>query len=161
LGLPTLSSFFIPAPELRSRRDVYRDEALAAGIDEGEVGALLEQSWGMRCVFVADDQRSAIDAVRGPFMAYQERLASRNNVVGRIVQARLRPFEEYLDMGLAIFGTPDQVVDGLGRYAESTGYTRVLLLVALAGLPGTAAIRSMELFSTRVMPQLRGALAER
>ena len=154
LGLPTLSSFFIPADELQRRRDAYLAEAIIAGHDTATVEALWRQSWGMRCVYIAPDHETAIAAVRDPFMAYQERLAARANVRDRLSHARLQPFEAYLETGRAIFGSADEVVDGLGRYAEETGYERVLLLMALAGLPAAETMRSMELFAARVMPQL-------
>jgi alkanesulfonate monooxygenase SsuD/methylene tetrahydromethanopterin reductase-like flavin-dependent oxidoreductase (luciferase family) len=154
LGLPTLSSFFIPADELRRRRDAYYEAALERGRGIESVDLLWDQSWGMRCVHVAPDRATALAAVRRPFMAYQERLAERANVRERLSHARLQPFEAYLESGRAIFGSPDEVVEGLGRYLEETGYQRVLLLMALAGLPGAETMRSMELFAARVIPQM-------
>lgn len=159
LGLPTLSSFFVPAGELARRREAFRAESLAAGHDAATVQALHEQSCGMRCVFVARDREQAIATVRGPFMAYRERLAARRNVRERLGYGYLRPFEEYLTEGLASFGSPDDVVESLQRYAAETGYERVLILMALAGVPGAATMRSMELFASEVMPWLAGVAA--
>jgi alkanesulfonate monooxygenase SsuD/methylene tetrahydromethanopterin reductase-like flavin-dependent oxidoreductase (luciferase family) len=59
-----------------------------------------------------------------------------------------------MEAGLASFGSPDEVVEGLARYAEETGYDQVMLLMALAGLPAADTLRSMELFAAHVMPQL-------
>lgn len=159
MGLPTLSSFFIPAPELARRREAFRQEAIGSGHAATTVEALIERSWGMRCVHVAADGDAAIEAARGPFMAYQSRLSARANVRDRLSHARLRPFEEYLELGMAIFGSPDQLVDGLGRYAEATGYRQVMLLMAIAGLPAADVLRSMELFAARVLPQLQPVAA--
>ena len=95
-------------------------------------------------------------------MGYQQRLADRRkdesrvglrDALGRSLTP-LRPFEEYLDAGLAMIGSPDEVTEGLARYLEETGFTRVMVLMALAGLPPAAALRSMDLFAARVMPQL-------
>ena len=66
----------------------------------------------------------------------------------------LRPFEAYLDGGLAMIGGPDEVAEGLARYVEETGFRRVMVLMALAGLPMADAMRSMDLFAARVLPQL-------
>ncbi|HLZ71925.1 MAG TPA: LLM class flavin-dependent oxidoreductase [Dehalococcoidia bacterium] len=159
LGLPTLSSFFVPASELQRRRAAFREEAAAAGYAPAAVQALHEQSCGMRCVFVARDRAEAIATVRGPFMAYQERLSARANVRGRLGFGYLRPFEQYLEEGLASFGNPDDVVESLQRYAAETDYERVLILMALAGVPGAATLRSMELFAAEVMPRLAGVAA--
>lgn len=166
LGLPTLSSFFIDADELTRRRDAFRVTALASGHDDSTVQGLLDQSWGMRVVHVARDQAAAVAAVKEPFMGYQYRLSVLRALDGRVgirdKEGRsltpLRPFEDYMDKGLVMFGSPNQVVDGLGRYAEQTGYQRVMLLFALAGLPGAEAMRSMELFAARVLPQLAGGV---
>ncbi len=154
LALPTLSSFFIPAAELARRHEAYRAQALAGGLDASSVQSLIDRSWGMRCVHVASDGAAAVATARDPFMAYQARLDGRSNVLDRLRHARLRPFDEYLQEGLALFGSPEQVVDSLGRYAEETGYQQVMLLMAIAGLPAADTMRSMELFAARVLPQL-------
>jgi alkanesulfonate monooxygenase SsuD/methylene tetrahydromethanopterin reductase-like flavin-dependent oxidoreductase (luciferase family) len=154
LGLPTLSSFFVPADELRRRRLAYREEAAAAGFDATTIDDAERRCWGMRCVHVSPDAATAVAAAQGPFMAYQERLSARAERRSRLPHARLRPFDEYLDLGLAFFGSPDQIADGLGRYIEETRYERVMLLMALAGLPRADTLRSMELFAAKVTPQL-------
>src|SRR5215207_2798875 len=53
LGLPTLSSFFVPMPQLQTRHKVYRATALAAGRTETEIADLQRRSWVMRVVHVA------------------------------------------------------------------------------------------------------------
>src|SRR5512138_134339 len=52
LGLPTLSSFFVPVPELQRRHRIYREASLAAGRAPAEIEALEARSWGMRVVHV-------------------------------------------------------------------------------------------------------------
>ena len=75
------------------------------------------------------------------------------------MRERLFKSSSRLDEGLAAIGGPDEVVESLGRYLEATGYGRVLLLMALPGLAAADALRSMELFAARVMPQLNGRAA--
>jgi alkanesulfonate monooxygenase SsuD/methylene tetrahydromethanopterin reductase-like flavin-dependent oxidoreductase (luciferase family) len=70
LGLPTLSSFFVPLLELQRRQRVYREAALAAGRSDGEIEALERQSWGMRVVHVAPDHAEALRATEPAFMGY-------------------------------------------------------------------------------------------
>jgi alkanesulfonate monooxygenase SsuD/methylene tetrahydromethanopterin reductase-like flavin-dependent oxidoreductase (luciferase family) len=164
LGLPTLSSFFVPAAELARRHALYRDEALAGGLSAETVTDLQRRSWGMRVVVAGRDRDEVLTACEAPFMGYQARLAGLRSAEqgGGLPDSfdrslvRLRPFTEYLDAGLALIGTVDNVVEGLSRYAEQTGYERILLLTALPGLDTDVALRSMELFAERVMPRFAG-----
>jgi alkanesulfonate monooxygenase SsuD/methylene tetrahydromethanopterin reductase-like flavin-dependent oxidoreductase (luciferase family) len=163
LGLPTLSSFFVPIPELERRHQLYRDAARAAGRSEAEIDGLARRSWGMRVVHVAPTRDEALRAIEGPFMGYQRKMAMlRSEGTGGSVPdsfdrtlVRLRPFDEYVAAGWTLVGTPDEVRDGLVRYVEATGYRRVLLLMAVPGLPTDLALRSMRLFADRVAPAVR------
>jgi alkanesulfonate monooxygenase SsuD/methylene tetrahydromethanopterin reductase-like flavin-dependent oxidoreductase (luciferase family) len=66
----------------------------------------------------------------------------------------LRPFEEYVAAGWVLAGSPDDVREGLQRYLEATGYRRVLLLMAVPGMPTDLALRSMRLFAEEVAPAM-------
>ena len=72
---------------------------------------------------------------------------------------RLRPFQEYLAAGWTHLGTPDDVREGLERYVETTGIRRMLLLMALPGIPTDLALRSMRMFAEEVGPRLASATA--
>jgi alkanesulfonate monooxygenase SsuD/methylene tetrahydromethanopterin reductase-like flavin-dependent oxidoreductase (luciferase family) len=165
LGLPTLSAFFVPVDELRRRHDVYREEARAAGRSPADIEQLERQAWGMRVVHVAADRATARRTTEGPFMGYQERLAQlRSEGTGGGLPdsfdrsfVRLRPFREYLDSGVALVGSPDDVRHGLQAYLDLTGHRRVLLVMALPGLPTDAGLASMTLFAEQVAPALTPA----
>jgi alkanesulfonate monooxygenase SsuD/methylene tetrahydromethanopterin reductase-like flavin-dependent oxidoreductase (luciferase family) len=162
LGLPTLSSFFVPVAELERRHRLYREASRRAGRSAAEIDALERQAWGMRVVHLAPDHDEALRAAEGPFMSYQGRMAVlRSDASGGSVPdsfdrslLRLRAFRDYLGDGWALIGTPGEVRDGLQRYLEATGYQRVLLLMALPGLPTDLALRSMRLFAEEVAPAL-------
>ena len=162
LGLPTLSSFFVPVDELQRRRQLYREVAREAGRSPGEIEALERQSWGMRVVHVAPSREEALRAVEAPFMGYQHKMAVlRSDGTGGTVPnsfdrslLRLRSFQEYLATGWTLLGTADEVREGLLQYREATGYRRVLLLMALPGLPTELALRSMRLFAEKVAPAM-------
>ena len=167
LGLPTLSSFFVPVPELQRRHGVYRETARAAGRSDAEIGALQRVSWGMRVVHVARDRREALRVTEPAFMGYQRKMAVlRTEATGGSLPdsfdrslLRLRTFREYLDDGWAVVGTPDEVREGLRAYLDATGYQRVLLVMALPGLDTEAALASMRLFAEEVAPSLGAAVA--
>ena len=162
LGLPTLSSFFVPVDELQKRHRLYRETAVAAGRSMAEIEGLEGRSWGMRVVHVAPDRDEALRATEAPFMGYQRRMsvlrseATGGSVPGSFDRAllRLRAFRDYLDDGWALIGTPDEVRDALQKYCEATGYGRVLLVMALPGLRTDLALRSMRLFAEKVAPAL-------
>src|SRR5262249_50886257 len=162
LGLPALSSFFVPVPELQRRHALYRETALGAGRTEPEVVALERRGWGMRVGHVARAHDAAGRGTEAPLMGYQRRQAGlRSDATGgpgagafdrRLL--RLRAFEDYLADGWALIGTPDEVRDGLERYLEATGYERVLLVMALPGLATDLALASMRPFAEEVAPKL-------
>ena len=162
LGLPTLSSFFVPIEELQRRHQLYREESLAIGRAEEEITALENRAWGMRVVHVAPDHAEALRAVEGPFMGYQRKMSVlRSDATGGTVPGsfnrsllRLRTFREYLDDGWALIGTPAEVREGLQNYLDATGYQHVLLLMALPGLDTSLALRSMRLFAEQVRPAM-------
>jgi alkanesulfonate monooxygenase SsuD/methylene tetrahydromethanopterin reductase-like flavin-dependent oxidoreductase (luciferase family) len=162
LGLPTLSSFFVPVPELQRRRHLYRETARAAGRSEAEIEDLERRSGGMRVVHVAPSRDEALRATEPPFMSYQRKMAMlRSDATGGNVPnsfdrslLRLRAFHEYLADGWALFGAPGEVRDGLQQYLDATGYQRVLLLMALPGIETALALRSMRLFAEEVAPAL-------
>jgi len=159
LGLPTMSSFFVPIAELQQRHEIYREVARAAGRAETEIAALERRAWGMRVVHVAPTHAEALRATEAPFMSYQRKMAvlrsdgTGGNVPNSFDRSllRLRSFEEYLDMGWALIGTPAEVRDGLQRYVEATGYRRVLLVMALPGIETSLVLRSMRMFVEDVL----------
>ena len=165
LGLPTLSSFFVPIAELARRRRVYREEALSAGHAAAEIERLEQQAWGMRVVHIAPSREEALCVTEAPFMGYQQRMARlRSEGTGGSISnsfdrsyVRLRPFLDYMKDGLALIGTPDEVREGLQAYMEATGHQRILLLTALPGLEAAPALRSMRLFIDEVAPALTAA----
>jgi alkanesulfonate monooxygenase SsuD/methylene tetrahydromethanopterin reductase-like flavin-dependent oxidoreductase (luciferase family) len=169
LSLPTLSSFFVPLPELQRRRQLYRETARAAGHAEAGIDAVEGRAGGMRVVHVAPSHEEALRGAEPAFMSYQRRMAVlRSEATGGNVPnsfdrslLRLRAFEEYLADGWAIVGTPSEVRDGLQQYLDATGYDRVLLLMALPGLPTSLALRSMRLFAEEVAPKISPPIAAR
>jgi len=61
--------------------------------------------------------------------------------------------------GAVIAGSPDEVVDRIGRITEMCGITHYLCWTRIGGLAHPKVMRSMELMASRVMPQLRGSVS--
>ena len=123
LGLPTLSSFFVPIAELARRRRVYREEALSAGHAAAEIERLEQQAWGMRVVHIAREPRGGPARDRGavhgvsaadgaPALGGHGRIDSRTRSTARYV--RLRPFLDYMKDGLASSARPTRSATGCG-----------------------------------------------
>jgi alkanesulfonate monooxygenase SsuD/methylene tetrahydromethanopterin reductase-like flavin-dependent oxidoreductase (luciferase family) len=165
LGLPTLSSFFVPIDELQRRHALYRDVAREAGRSATEIETLERRSWGMRVVHVAPSRAEALAAIEAPFMGYQRKMAVlRSEATGGTVPdsfdrslLKLRPFRDYLATDWMLIGTPEEVREGLEHFCDATGYRRVLLLMALPGLATRLALRSMRLFAEHVAPAVASA----
>jgi len=162
LGLPTLSSFFVPVDELCRRHTLYRETALASGRSAAEVDDLQSRSWVMRVVHVAPDRDEAIRATEAPFMGYQRRMSVlRSDGTGGSIPdsfdrslLRLRRFRDYLDDGWLMLGSPAEIRDALRAFVDTTGYHRILLVMALPGLDTAHALQSMRLFAEHVAPAL-------
>ena len=108
LGLPTLSSYFVPRTSWCGGNAMYRERCRGRGPPEAEIERLERQAWGMRVVHVAPHPRRGARATEAPFMGYQRRIAALRSEGGGPVPdsfdrslVRLRPFQEYLDDGLA------------------------------------------------------------
>ena len=61
--------------------------------------------------------------------------------------------------GSAVVGSPEQVIDGLGRFQEQVRADILLLQTDFGGLGGVEARRSLDAFVTSVMPALGGPTA--
>ena len=61
--------------------------------------------------------------------------------------------------GAVVAGSPDQVVDRIGRMTETCGFTDYLCWTRIGGLDHAKVMRSMELMASKVMPQLRGTVS--
>ena len=166
LGLPTLSSFFVPIEELQRRHQLYREESLAIGRAEAEIAALERPRVGdARRPRGARPCRGACARSRARSWATSARCRSCAPIppAARVPSSfnrsllRLRTFREYLDDGWALIGTPAEVREGLQKYLDATGYQHVLLLMALPGLDTSLALRSMRLFAEQVAPAMAPA----
>jgi len=64
-------------------------------------------------------------------------------------------WEQLVQGGAVVCGSPQQVVDRIGEITEKTGIDLYLAWIRIGGLEHRKVLRSMELMATKVMPQLR------
>ena len=163
LGLPTLSSFFVPIEELQRRHQLYREESRgdrAIGRRGGDAGAPgVGDASGARRALLAR-KRCAPSRPRSWATSGRCRSCAPTPPAAPCPARSTAhccgsaPSAEYLDDGWALIGTPDEVREGLQKYLDATGYQHVLLLMALPGLDTSLALRSMRLFAEQVAPAM-------
>ncbi len=66
-------------------------------------------------------------------------------------------WEQIVQVGAVVCGSPDQVVERIGEITEKTGLGLYLAWIRIGGLAHDKVLRSMDLMASKVMPQLRGA----
>jgi luciferase family oxidoreductase group 1 len=157
-GLPMMSAFIVLDEALAERREVYRRVSAAHGHAPAEVEARLAQTWNIRFVYVAEDERAALAEPREHLLGY----LGAATVRPRAASTRPRvhadwTYEEHLQAGTAFYGTPDQVVDQIGRFHRATGIDNLLCFMSVRAMDPARVMRSMELFAAKVIPQLSNA----
>jgi alkanesulfonate monooxygenase SsuD/methylene tetrahydromethanopterin reductase-like flavin-dependent oxidoreductase (luciferase family) len=77
-----------------------------------------------------------------------------------LLQAGMKPFremsfDELVDEGHAVVGSPDTVTNRLGELQAELGFGQLIGLYSVGDMPHERAVANMELFATQVMPALR------
>ncbi|WP_068273393.1 LLM class flavin-dependent oxidoreductase [Aldersonia kunmingensis] len=68
---------------------------------------------------------------------------------------------DFVERSSALIGSPEQMIDKVGRYHERLGHEVIHLSADSDGLPAGAHRRSLELFQSDVAPVLRGRIPSR
>jgi alkanesulfonate monooxygenase SsuD/methylene tetrahydromethanopterin reductase-like flavin-dependent oxidoreductase (luciferase family) len=144
-----------PADKARPITDAYRAAWSAAGNPPADLPLL-----GMnRHIVIAETHETALNAGR---RAYQRWYASFMKLWwkhgGRPPNA-LYPdsFDELIEIGLGVAGTPDAVGETLARHVAQSGITYLCCRFAFGDLSLEESMRSLELFTAHLMPALGGA----
>ncbi|HZP44701.1 MAG TPA: LLM class flavin-dependent oxidoreductase [Candidatus Binataceae bacterium] len=108
-----------------------------------------------RTVFVADSEEEAWRTIE-PYLMYQMRLYGEWLAAGQITTGHFKPDREALRRG-AIIGPPATVAARLGEFIANSAATEVVITSQLPGLEPAKAMRSLQRFTTEVLPALRAA----
>jgi alkanesulfonate monooxygenase SsuD/methylene tetrahydromethanopterin reductase-like flavin-dependent oxidoreductase (luciferase family) len=137
--------FFVPVVEL------YRERWRAHGHEhEPEIGA----GWHL---WVGADSRAARATWEPRYRAYHEWMQQLLAVVNPEVPAhQARPFDFgwLTTTGPAIVGSPDEVVDRIGRLSDRLGVTTHLVYMDMGGVPDAELADAIDLMGDKVLPQL-------
>jgi len=98
---------------------------------------------------IAPTTQQAIDEYR---LAFETRLAFARRVGLPVV---FESIEDFVDRSSALIGSPQQVVDKVGRYHEQLGHEVIHLSADADGATADQKRRSLELFQSHVAPALR------
>lgn len=107
---------------------------------------------------VARDSQDARRSFEPYYRQYFER--SRSIAKSRIERAisdgsrSASPIDE-----VPIVGSPQEIVDRIGRAKELLGLTRVVLMIDMAGVPHDSVMRQIDLIGSRVIPAFRSGSA--
>ena len=148
---------------MKERIESYRRAWNEAG-HGGEPGISTRLS-----VYVAETAQKAYSEPEASTMAFYQRIASqitqpppglpeevRRERVARGERLRTITYDELLETGDAINGTPEAVVDRLQEIKEEFGLTRIEAEFGLGGrIPHERILNSIRLFADKVMPKLK------
>jgi len=127
----------------------YRSRWASAGRDPAD--ALVGAGHGQ--TYVTRDSQEAVAAYEPVFERFRAMVANSGQLPGTFTV--WDTYEDFLERGSALVGSPEQVIDKVGRYHEAFGNT----LISIGGHPGFLRPEefraSLELFQGEVAPALR------
>jgi probable LLM family oxidoreductase len=153
LGLPMALAIIGGLPErFVPFADLFRRTARSAGHDP--LPALSINSHG----YVADTSQVAADEAYPPLAAMMNRIALERG----FAQLDRGAFDASRALrGANFVGSPSEVAEKILWQRELFGHQRFLLQMIGGGMPHAQLMRSIELFGTRVAPEVRRALADK
>lgn len=132
----------------------YRSRWAAAGRDPAD--ALVGAGHGQ--TYVTRDSQDAVAAYRPVYERFAAMVANSGQLPGTFTV--YDGYEDFLRRGSALVGSPEQVIDKVGRYHEAFGNE----LIAIGGHPGHLTrhqfLASLELFQAEVAPALRRSIPD-
>jgi alkanesulfonate monooxygenase SsuD/methylene tetrahydromethanopterin reductase-like flavin-dependent oxidoreductase (luciferase family) len=132
----------------------YRDRWAAAGRDPAD--ALVGAGHGQ--TYVTRNSQDAVDAYRPAYEQFAARVASSGQLPGTFTL--YDSYEDFLRRGSALVGSPQQVIDKVGRYHEAFGNRLISIGGQRGNLTQAQFTSSLELFAAEVAPVLRPAIPD-
>lgn len=142
---------FHPMSKYAALIDHYRDRWEAYGHPPADaiVGA------GFNGLYVAKNSQQTREVYRPIFNAFMQSPGAKHN------KLPFETLEEYLDLGSALVGSPEEVIDKFGRYHKAFGHELSGVATEIAGLDPVLHRESVELFVSDVVPTLRAGYPSR
>ena len=154
LGLPMALAIIGGGPErFVPFVDLYREAWAKAGHD----AAALEVSINSHG-FLADSDAAAAEAAFGPYMHQMGKIGRER---GWPPPTRRQFDAEISRQGALLVGDPARVIDKILWEHELFGMTRFLIQFSVGTMPHREMLRAIELFGTKVAPEVRKAVGQR
>ncbi len=152
-GAPLFSANgFHPLAKYAALVDHYRERYEAHGhgpAASATVGA------GAGGLYVTPRSQDAVDAYRPIYAKFLRSEAARHN------RTPFVDLDDMLERGPALVGSPQQVLDKLGRYHDAFGHEVLSIGIEGVGVPDADQRASLELFFAEVAPTLRTTFPSR
>lgn len=147
LGLPlSLGNITLPPEKLAPAVASYRAAGRAAGHKDLRVGVA-------KHLYLARDSQTARDEF---FPRYASYLRSHSTSQYKSVEVTREVFEQRAAPGGALYvGSPQEIVDKIGREKALFGHDRLIGQIDIGGLPFAKVASAIELFATEVKPKIR------
>ena len=146
----------LAGPPMLAITDRYRQEWAAAGNDPAELPMM-----GVgRHVVVAETNKEALEIARTGYGKWREsflKLWLKHNTMPIMHAVFPETFEEAEAQGRAVAGTPEKVREYLQRSIDACGLNYMLCRFAFGDMERDATLHSVDLFTRRVMADLREA----
>ncbi len=154
LGLPLAVAIIGGMPEqFAPLVDLYRDAAAAAGYDAAALPVSINSH-----TYVADTSQQAADEFFPSYATMMTRIGRERGWSGITRQqfdaSRTR-------RGALVVGSPQEVVEKILFQHEIFGHQRFMAQVSVGPLPHAQVLRAIELFGTKVAPEVRAEVARR
>jgi alkanesulfonate monooxygenase SsuD/methylene tetrahydromethanopterin reductase-like flavin-dependent oxidoreductase (luciferase family) len=152
LNMPLMLAIIGGMPEQFVRFiDLYKDSCLELGKDKSQIQLGVNNHF-----YVGEDSEKAAQEFYPYYATMMDRVGKE-----RGWQPLTRPQFEYLrePRGALMVGSVQQVVDKILYEHELFGNTRFLAQASVGFVPHEKVLKSIELFGTKVVPQIRKALA--
>lgn len=147
LGLPlSLGNITLPPEKLAPAVAGYRAAGRAAGHSDLRVGVA-------KHVYLARDSQTARDEFYPRYASY---IRSHSTSQYKSIEVTREVFEERAAPGGALYvGSPQEIVDKIGRERELFGHDRLIGQIDIGGLPFEKVASAIELLATEVAPKFR------
>ncbi len=147
-----------PSTRVRAITDLYRKEWSEAS---GSVGAAMPMMGLGRHLMVAETSKEALDIARRAFDVWYRSLQHLWRRHGNPMTHYPIPedFAAAAQAGIVIAGTPDEVADKLKHEIKVPGVNYILTRFAYGDLSHDESVHSLNLFTSKVMPEFAAALA--